>query len=206
MTKRGVLLVTALSLLLAGCGLIPPIDIGQDPFGFSGKTVTAVVGSSASLAVQAKTASGSLSLSFDNLDIGSAPNPSQIAANIGIAPTVSVSALDGVYPETISFEMAMSLNLSDAGGNFQAQAKISDITLNRSADCSGASSCSYTVAGTPSITELLFGGNAIGIIFAGPQPNTLNVSVSMNVNSSPELADGSSITVTFSGQGATAKL
>ncbi|MCA9838024.1 MAG: hypothetical protein KC422_13990 [Trueperaceae bacterium] len=205
---RNLILVGIIALFLGACSLIPPINVGDDPFGVTGKEVTATVGSSSALTVLTKTANGSVSGSFDNVDPGGAPTPASILAKINIQNAVTVSAADGVYPNTLTLEITVNGSVSDTSGTASASGKISNVGLTKDPNCADASaSCVYTVTADPTAAEVNFTGNAMTIVFAGSQPNTFKVEIAMSVTGSPaDLADGSTITVKLEGAGATAKL
>jgi len=203
------ILLSIIALSFSACSLIPPIDIGQDPLGLTGKKVEATVNSGAALTTQTKTATGSITASFNNVDKGSAPNPAQILAKLNIQNTVTIVAADGNYPDSIAMEVAMNGVLSEPSGTpFTASGKIADISLTKDAGCTtGAASCTYTVVASATPALLTFSGNAISIILGGTEPNEVTVSVALTVTGLPsDLADGSTITITLAGEGASAKL
>ena len=201
-------LLTALVVFLGACSLIPPINVGDDPFGVTGQPVEATVGSTAAISVLAKTATGSKTFSFDNVDPAGAPTPSELLTKLNIQDSVTVKAANGVYPNTLTLEITLSGSLTDGGAPFTASGKISNVGLTKDAGCvDAAESCTYTVTAAASPSELMFNGDAMAIIFGGAEPNTVTITATMNVTGSPaDLADGSTITVKLAGEGATAKL
>ena len=199
-----------LLISLSACALLPAIDIGNDPFGITGQKISNTINSNAATALttQVKTATGSFTKTFNNVDKGAAPTPASLNANITIAQTVEVTASDGNYPNTLAIELSFNGTLSDGGTPFAASGKISGITLTKDASCiTGATSCSYAASGNFSATELNYTAAAMNIIFAGPDENTVKVELSLQVTGSPtDLADGSTITVTLAGESASVKL
>lgn len=206
----GSICLTFLLVSLSACALLPAIDIGKDPFGITGQTISSTINSNAAtvLTTQVKTATGSFTKTFNNVDKGVAPTPASLNANVTIDQTVMVSASDGSYPDTLAIELSFNGTLSDGGAPYSASGKIDGITLTKDTSCtSGSTSCSYTASGEISTAELDYPAAAMNIIFSGPDTNTVTVELSLQVTGSPaDLANGSTITVTLEGQSASVKL
>src|SRR5690606_20815752 len=88
-THRSITLVTALSIalvLLAGCGLVPPIG-GENPLGLDGQTVDVTFGPQATeLAPLSVGGTASGAFTFEDADLGDLPvNPKQLVNELGIA-------------------------------------------------------------------------------------------------------------------------
>jgi hypothetical protein len=203
---RNSVLMSALVVLLGACSLIPPIDVGDDPFGVTGQTVDAQIATTAAIGVLSKTATGSKVVSFNN--VSASVTPSQLLAKLNIQNQVTIKAANGVYPNTLTLDVNVNASLTDGGTPFTVSGKIGNVGLTKDAGCADAAeSCTYTATVTPTPTELTFTGDAMTIIFGGAEPNTVTINITMKVTGSPaDLADGSTITVKLSGEGATAKL
>lgn len=209
--KISLLLITM--LILAGCGLIPPIEIGNDPFGLSGQVVTTTVQPESALATEATATTPSpISVDFDNIDLGRAPTPSQILADLSIQNVVTVSIPGAVtaeqYPETITLSsVTFEATLSEPGSQpAEAGGEITGSVVFSRGEC-GIVSCQYsaTDAALDDVT-LNFSGRAMAIIFGGSEPNTATVSVSLELDSNPELPAGTTVSVTLKGGKAVARL
>lgn len=209
--KISLLLITM--LILAGCGLIPPIEIGDDPFGLDGQVVTTTVQPESALATEATATTPSpVSVEFDNVDLGRAPRPSQILADLSIQNSVTVSIPGAVtaeqYPETITLtNVSFEATLSEPGApSAEAGGEITGSVVFIRGECN-VISCQYsaTDAALDDVT-LKLSGQAIAIIFGGSEPNTATVSVSLELDSTPELPAGTTVSVTLKGGKAVAKL
>jgi hypothetical protein len=209
--KISLLLITM--LILAGCGLIPPIEIGNDPFGLSGQVVTTTVQPESALATEATATTPSpVSVQFDNIDLGRAPRPSQILADLSIHNNLTVSIPGAVtveqYPATITLtSVTFEATLSEPGSSSaEVGGTLTGSVVFTRGEC-GVISCQYsaTDAALDDVT-LTLSGPAMAIIFGGSEPNTVTVSVSLELDSNPELPVGTTISVTLQGGKAVARL
>lgn len=212
MFRHLALLLIAL-LVLSGCGLIPPIDLGNDPFGLDGQVVTTTVQPESALAVAATaTTPTPVSVEFPNIDLGRAPRPSQIAADFGIQNVLTVSipgaATTALYPETITLtSVSFEASLSEPGtGPVNVGATLSGSVVFTRGECS-LTSCQYSAADAElEEATINFSGQAMAIIFGGSEPNTATMSVRLELDSTPELPAGTIISVTLKAGKAVARL
>lgn len=207
-TQRSITLVTALAIalvLLAGCGLVPPIDV-EDPFGLDGQTIDVTFGPVVSgltpLSVDG-TASGAFT--FQDADLGDLPvNPKQLVNELGIvrATLDRAGGPEGITLSDIDVVLRVwqgATSYDDAAANQRAQASFSAsgaVTL--SATGGGADTTDYIVSSASGELGLLtMSGSDVANLMTilSDLPATNQGSIAVTLQGDPDALLGGTLTI-----------
>lgn len=199
-------LVPFIVLGLTGCGAIP-VPLGNDPFGLSGQQLTVMVQPDGVLSAAATaTTPTPITVTFNNIDIGRAPRPARILADVSLETELT---LEGVLqPAELTLRaLRFDAELSEPGRAPVAfDAALQGAIVFAQEQCDG-SSCTYRAAAARlDAATLELDGEALAIVFGGSEPNRLTLAVTLELESSPELAAGTTITLTLRGGRAVARV
>jgi hypothetical protein len=177
--KRVVILGSVLALVFAGCGLIPPIEVG-DALQLGGKSTQVSLGAGTGATTQS---SGTLSATFsfeDNPNINIPLTPSSFSYRVAIS-NVSFGTCSITSSTTVQIQ------------NFTAVLSDAAFTDSAGRPSATASNLSFTVApGSGNLTVSNLSGNEltfnnlgnIGTILRQGGPNTLTLSGSVTTSPS----------------------
>ncbi len=208
------LLAAALAVALAGCGLVPPVEV-NDPLGLDGETADIAFGAdalTASLAPAAVEGSGEITIDFADADWPDVPlSPGRLANELSIA-TATLDAGEGAAPETITLsDIDVHVYVWHGAATYDAAAAenratasvegAGPVTLERGA-C-GLDSCEYAYDGSvPAFGEVTFTGDdvarAVNVITKSPEPNHVRLVVTLQGEPEGSLA-GRTLTVEIDG-------
>jgi hypothetical protein len=200
--KRLAMLVGGLSLALGACGLLPPVEIG-DVLGLDGQEITVTVEGMAPatlpLALETYQGSGSFGpVEFDNVSgVSGLPNPNQLLYELGIDDTITVTAIDGIYPATLTVTaIEAEGTISEPGREpVRATANVTgNAVFSRGTECTeGDPSCSYTLSSAALSSLNVNWTNVAAIVFGGTEPNSAELTLTVTFESDPGLAPGSTV-------------
>jgi hypothetical protein len=203
------LLALGTSTLLAGCGLIPPIDLGADPIGLNGQKLTSSVlsatGTGGLSTRVAGTGTASASTTFPDIDPSKFTlKPSSMQMNLELTKgEVSAACAPALNQTSIAIKLSkLTLSLSDgttAGHSISVTVPAVNFNLNpTNGTISNLDLTSLIFQIDPSVFT-----NAFSIITTLPSPNT--ASVTTDIETTPALP-GCTVSVTFGPGGGSAKL
>ncbi|MFO7545235.1 MAG: hypothetical protein R6W77_07030 [Trueperaceae bacterium] len=192
-------------VLLAGCGLVPPIDV-QDPLGLDGQEIDVTFGPAVTgLAPLSVGGNASASFTFPDADLGDLPvNPKQIVNELGIASAtldreagpeiITLSDIDvvvRVWQGAASYDTAAANQRAEA--SFAASGAV---TL--SASGGGVGTTSYTVSGASGDVGLLtMSGSDIAnlLTILSELPATNDGSIAVTLQGDPDALLGGTLTI-----------
>ncbi len=203
------LLALGTSTLLAGCGLLPPIDLGADPIGLNGQKLTSTTlsttGTGGLSTRVAGTGTASASTTFPDIDPSRfTVTPSSIQLNLELAKgDVSAACAAAVNQTSIAVKLTnLTLNLNDgAGATHSLSVTVPALTFNIN-PASGTISNLNLAALAFVITSANI-NTAKTILTTAPTPN--NASVTTGIETTPALP-GCTVSVTFGPSSGSAKL
>jgi hypothetical protein len=203
------ILALGTSTLLAGCGLIPPIDLGPDPIGLKGQKLTSTTlsasGTGGISTRAAGTGTASASATFGDFDPSKfTVTPSSIQLNLELASgSVSTGCAAALNQTSIAIKLTnLTLNLNDGVGathNLSVTIPAVSFSIN---PATGAisnldlSALAFTI-GSADINT------AKSILTTAPTLNT--ASVTTGVETTPALPD-CTVSATFGPSSGSAKL
>jgi hypothetical protein len=185
------ILALGTSTLLAGCGLIPPIDLGANPIGLQGQKLTSTplstTGTGGLSTRVAGTGTASASATFPDIDPSRFTiTPSSIKLNLELASaSVSNACLAAANQTSISVTLSnLTLNLNDGvGAAHSLSVTVPSVTFNVN-PATGAISNLNLLALAFTITSADI-NTAKAILTTAPTPN--NASVTTDIATTPAL-------------------
>jgi hypothetical protein len=203
------ILALGTSTLLAGCGLLPPIDLGPDPIGLKGQKLTSTTLSTAGagvlLARMAGTGTASASATFPDADPSKfTVIPSLIQLNLELASgSVSAACAAALNQTSVSVKLTnLTLNLNDGvGAAHSLSVTVPAVTFSINTATGVISNLDLSVlAFIITSTDI---NTAKNILTTIPTPN--NASVTTGIETTPALP-GCTVSVTFGPGSGSAKL
>jgi hypothetical protein len=203
------LLALGTSTLLAGCGLLPPIDLGANPIGLQGQKLTSTPLSATSaggvLTRVAGTGTASASATFADIDPSRfTVTPSSIQLNLELASaSVTAGCAAALNQTSVAVKLTnIALNLNDGvGAAHSLSVVVPSVSFNVN-PATGAisnldlSALAFTISGADINT-------AKNILTTAPTPN--NASVTTDIATTPALPN-CTIAFTFGPGSGSAKL
>lgn len=203
------LLALGTSALLAGCGLLPPIDLGANPIGLQGQKLTSTPLSASGLGEVstrvAGTGTASASATFADIDPSRfTVTPSSIQLNLELASgSVSAGCLAAANQASISVKLTnLTLSLNDGvGAAHSLSVTVPSLTFNVNPATGAISNLNLlALAFTITSTDI---NTAKAILTTAPTPN--NASVTTGIETTPALPD-CTLSFTFGAGSGSAKL
>jgi hypothetical protein len=203
------LLALGTSTLLAGCGLLPPIDLGPDPIGLKGQKLTSTTLSTTGTGGVSTRVAGvgtaSASATFPDIDPSKfTVIPSSIQLNLELAKgEVSAACAAALNQTSIAVKLTnLTLNLNDGvGAAHSLSVTVPSVTFSISPATGAISNLDLTaLAFTITSNDI---NTAKNILTTVPTPN--NASVSTGIETTPALP-GCTVSVTFGPGSGSAKL
>ena len=199
MERLGLTFALATTLLLTSCGLFST-TFSDNPLGLDGRPVTVrVVAPQQSSLVPMAEGEASLSVTFGDLD--TPVSPGSISLDLPFAGTALVTVASGPAPsEIILSDFELELDITD-GSNEPA-----NITLNPTVNATLTSAPSSQQTGplTYNVTDVSIEGSlssdqvsAFNDVVSDGGLNTLTVTLRLTATSTPDLPEGSEITMEF---------
>jgi hypothetical protein len=203
------LLALGTSTLLAGCGLLPPIDLGANPIGLQGTKLTSTTlsanGTGGLSTRVAGTGTASASATFADIDPSRfTVTPSSLQLNLELASgSVSDGCLAAANQTSIAVKLTnLTLNLNDGvGAAHSLSVTVPTVTFNINPTTGTISNLDLTaLAFTIASADI---NTAKNILTTAPTPN--NASVTTGVETTPALP-GCTVSATFGPGSGSAKL
>ena len=195
--KRNLVMGGLCALVLAGCGLVPPVSIGEDPFALNGKESTPVALRAAGALQTQIIAVGKADATATFADITqSIPvNPSSLEIKLNINELKLTNCPN--IPPTINVKMNAKLTVSDNGGTAPTTARSSEATANNLSFDYNTATKAVSNFNTGTLT---FSASQVLAIIQTGGTNTVTLSADVTTDSTPGLA-GCSLSIVW-GKGA----
>jgi hypothetical protein len=203
------LLALGTSTLLAGCGLLPPIDLGPDPIGLKGQKLTSTTLSATGTGgVSTRivgTGTASASATFADIDPSKFTIvPSSIQLNLELATgSISAACAAALNQTSVAVKLTnLTLNLNDGVGadhSLSVTVPVVNFSINTATGAISnldLTTLAFTIGGANINT-------AKSILTTLPTPN--NASVTTGIETTPALP-GCTVSVTFGPGSGSAKL